>query len=222
MAQNGPKMATTWPKLGSRRPQDVPRWLQVGQDGPELAQSGSKRGPRWATWAKMAPKLVQQGFKITSLSYFAPTFLFFPFPIFSFGEPPPFEKKALVKYPPCIAIVKFSLLYSNCQTLPFCSICQTSLPLYYLPYTSPCIKLVTSFPCIVLVYDLSNASSCKTLVKCRPQYHMPLYNICQLVPCVALVQSSCIISCYDVFSHSTASVHRTGLKNTLRRWQLSQ
>jgi hypothetical protein len=215
-------MATKWFKIGSRPPQDVPRWLQVGQDGRELAQSGSKRGPRSATWAKMALKLIQQGLKITSLSYFVPTSFFFPSLFFSFGEPFPLEKKALVKYPPCIAIVRFSLLYSNYQTLSYCSICQTSLPLYYLPYTSPCITLVTSFPCIVLVYDLSNASSCKTLVKCRPQYHMPLYNTCQLLPCVALVQSSCIISCYDAFSHSTESVHRTGLKNTLRRWQLSQ
>ena len=29
---------------------------RFGQDGPKLAQKGSKIGPRWATWAKMAPK----------------------------------------------------------------------------------------------------------------------------------------------------------------------
>ena len=56
-----------------------PRWPQVAQDGPKLAQRGSKIGPRWATWAKMAPKWVQQGFRIAFLSYFC----FFPFLSFS-------------------------------------------------------------------------------------------------------------------------------------------
>ena len=59
-----------------------PRWPQVAQDGPKLAQKGSKIGPRCATWAKMAPKWVQQGFKIALLSYFCFfhfTFLFFAF-----------------------------------------------------------------------------------------------------------------------------------------------
>ena len=140
-------MATKWFQLVSRRPQDVPRWLQVGQDGRELAQSGSKRGPRSATWAKMALKLIQQGLKITFLFYFVPS-IFFVFLLLYFPLGSLFlRKKTLVKYPPCIAIMRFSLLYSNYQTLPSCSICQTSLPLYYLPYTSPCITLVTSFPC---------------------------------------------------------------------------
>ena len=205
------KTAPRCPKMASSRP----RWTRTG---PIRFQERPKIGDMGQDGSQINPTRSQNYFPLLFCSYL----IYFPSLFFSFGEPFPLEKKALVKYPPCIAIVRFSLLYSNYQTLSYCSICQTSLPLYYLPYTSPCITLVTSFPCIVLVYDLSNACSCKTLVKCRPQYHMPLYNTCQLLPCVALVQSSCIISCYDVFSHSTASVHRTGLKNTLRRWQLSQ
>jgi hypothetical protein len=160
-------MATKWFKIGPRPLQDVPRRLQVGQNGRELAQAGSKRGPRSATWAKMVFKSIQQGLKITLISYFVPILFLFSF-FFPFEDSFPLEKKALVKYLLCIVIVGFSLLYSNYQTLSYSSICQTSLPLYYLLYTSPCITLVTSFPCIILVYDLSNASSCKTLVKCRP------------------------------------------------------
>ena len=59
-----------------------PRWPQVAQDGPKLAQKGSEIGPRWATWAKMAPKWVQQGFRIAFLSYFC--FFSFPFLFFAF------------------------------------------------------------------------------------------------------------------------------------------
>ena len=75
-------MATKWPKMASRRPQDGPRWPQVAQDDPKLAQKASKIGPRWATWAKMAPKWVQQGFRIAFLSYFC--FFSCPFLFFAF------------------------------------------------------------------------------------------------------------------------------------------
>ena len=210
-------MATKWFKIGSRRPQDVPRWLQVGQDGRELAQSGSKRGPRSATWAKMALKLIQQGLKITSLSYFVPTSFSFPSLFFSFGEPFPLEKKALVKYPSCIAIVRFSLLYSNYQTLSYCSICQTSLPLYYLPYTSPCITLVTSFPCIVLVYDLSNASSCKTLVNHFPVY-IYIYPFPFLsFPFISFPFLSFALLCFPFLSFPFLSNRMGGLPKAIRK-----
>ena len=110
-----------------------------------------------ANWPNQVPKEAQDR-RHGPLLFCSYHFCCFPSPFFSFGEPSPSKKKKQVKYPPCIAIMRFSLLYSNYQTLPSCSICQTSLPLYYLPSTSPCITLVTSFPCIVLVYDLSNAS----------------------------------------------------------------
>ena len=189
MVQDRFKMAPRCPKMASSRP----RWTRTG---PIRFQERPKIGDMGQNGSQINPTRSQNYFPLLFCSYLS---FFFPSLFFSFGKPFPLEKKALVKYPPCITIVRFSLLYSNYQTLSYCSICQTSLPLYYLPYTSPCITLVTSFPCIVLVYDLSNVSSCKTLVKCRPQYHMPPYNTCQLLPCVALVQSSCIISCYDVF-----------------------
>ena len=135
-------MDANWPKQVPREAQD------------------RRHGPRWFS---------NQYNKVSKLRSSLILFLFyFCFPSFFFPLRFHLEKKALVKYLLCIVIVRFSLLYSNYQTLSYSSICQTSLPLYYLLYTSPCITLVTSFPCIILVYDLSNASSCKTLVKCRP------------------------------------------------------
>ena len=136
MVQDRFKTAPRCPKMASSRP----RWTRTG---PIRFQERPKIGDMGQDGSQINPTRSQNYFPLLFCSYL----FFFPSLFFSFGEPFPLEKKALVKYPPCIAIVRFSLLYSNYQTLSYCSICQTSLPLYYLPYTSPCITLVTSFPC---------------------------------------------------------------------------
>ena len=114
-------MATKWFKIGSRRPQDIPRWLQVGQDGRELAQSGSKRGPRSATWAKMALKLIQQGLKITSLSYFVPTLFIFFFFLFLWGALPPRKEITYIS-------ISFPFLPFHFLSFPFLCFAFLSFP----------------------------------------------------------------------------------------------
>ena len=150
MVQDRFKTTPRCPKMASSRP----RWTRTG---PIRFQERAKIGDIGQDGSQINPTRSQNYFPLWFCSYLS--FFSFSF-LFLWGALPP-RKESTCQIP---SLYSNSLLYSNYQTPPSCSICQTPLPLYYLPSTSPCITLVTSFPCIVIVYDLSNASSCKTLV----------------------------------------------------------